>query len=67
VARLDPGPLKLAWRGEVSRVFVQGAGQAAQGARPAGCGRLVFEAADGGQADPGAGGELFLGQAVLVA
>jgi hypothetical protein len=47
--------------GEAGGVFAQGGGEAAECARPAGSGRLMFQTADGGQADPGDGGESFLG------
>jgi hypothetical protein len=53
-------------KGEAGGVFVQGCGEAAEGAAAAGCGGLAFQAPHGGQADPGLAGKLFLGQPLLV-
>jgi hypothetical protein len=59
--------LRVRGEGEACGVFTQGAGEAAEGAAAAGCGGVAFQAADGGEADPGLVGELFLGQPALAA
>jgi hypothetical protein len=44
--------------GEVGGFFAQGGCKSAEGAAPAGRGRLTFQTPHGGQADPGDSGEL---------
>jgi len=57
----------LAGGSETGGFLVQSGSEAGQGAAAAAGGGLVFQAADGCQADPGLGGELFLGQQALAA
>jgi hypothetical protein len=54
-------------KGEAGGVFVQGGGEAAEGAAAAGRGGLTFQPRHSGGADPGPDGELFPRQPALVA
>jgi hypothetical protein len=54
------------WRGEADGLFAQGGGEAAEGTAAARGRGLAFQAAHGGQADPGLAGKLFQGQPLPV-